>query len=77
MDEKELNHLVNLLKHSTKVEFHIPSLFYDKVVSENIKRKQKEINEAYDYLSKSDEYILLIQYGLDSDEIKIKVHKGK
>ena len=77
MDEKELNHLVNLLRHSTEVEFHIPFLFYNKVVSENIKQKQKEINEAYDYLSKSNDHIILIHYGLDSDEIKIKVYKGK
>lgn len=76
IDEETLTHLINLIRHSTEVEFTIPA----RLVTDNgnpktkkIQKKMSEINEAYEYFKKSDNHEIKKELGLDIEEILIKV----
>ena len=73
MGEEVIKQLTNILRRSTEVEFHIPSQYYSKGISERMKQSRKEIDEAVEYFKKSDNHEIKKELGLDIEEILIKV----
>ena len=76
MDEETLTHLTNLLKHSTMVEFHIPTVFCiddGNPKRELIQEKYNEVQEAFKYFEEHLDYDISAELGLDIDETKISI----
>lgn len=76
IDEETLTHLTNLLRHSTEVEFTIPTRFIindGKPKTEKIQKKMSEIKEAYEYFNKHPDYEITEILDLDIDKVKTKI----
>lgn len=50
MDEEQFKHLTNLLRHSTAVTFHIPSLFFKDI--KGLDKQKQEVADAWIYLQR-------------------------
>ena len=76
INEETLTHLINLIRHSSEVEFTIPA----RLVTDNgnpktkkIQKKMSEINEAYEYFNIHPDYETKETLDLDIDRVKLKV----
>lgn len=77
MNDEKFTHLTNLLRHSTAIEFKIPSQFFSDKFSHL--QQSKEVQNAWIYLQRDIDlqiYKLIEEKGMITVKISIKQPKG-
>ena len=72
MNEEQFKHLTNLLRHSTAVTFHIPSLFFKD--TKGLEKQKQEVENAWINLQRDMDLLIYKQEDLtDKDLITIQI----